>query len=125
MKIYAFSCTRVTKFQNGSEGTDIVKLKVCLLTLSEKSIMSTQETGGGLSKWQIAALIGAPVAAACILGAFYYWRSSRSSEQTDGEKGEGDTSTGASDVPRNEAPEGEENMVCVRKVTCQKNISFS
>ncbi|PFX33618.1 mitochondrial import receptor subunit TOM70-like [Stylophora pistillata] len=72
--------------------------------------MSTQETGGGLSKWQIAALIGAPVAAACILGAFYYWRSSRSSEQKDAEKGEGDTSTGASDVPRNEAPEGEENM---------------
>lgn len=75
--------------------------------------MSTQETGGGLSKWQIAALIGAPIAAACVLGALYYWRSSQSSEQGE----EVDTTTSTSGVPKNEAPESEENMVCVRKIT--------
>lgn len=78
--------------------------------------MSTQETGGGLSKWQIAALIGAPIAAACVLGALYYWRSSQSSEEKDPEKGEEvDTTTSTSGVPKNEALESEENMVCVRK----------
>lgn len=82
--------------------------------------MSTQETGGGLSKWQIAALIGAPIAAACVLGALYYWRSSQSSEQKDPEKGEVDTTTSTSGVPKNEAPESEENMVCVRKIISQK-----
>lgn len=83
--------------------------------------MSTQETGGGLSKWQIAALIGAPIAAACVLGALYYWRSSQSSEQKDPEKGEEvDTTTSTSGVPKNEAPESEENMVCVRKIISQK-----
>lgn len=78
--------------------------------------MSTQETGGGLSKWQIAALIGAPIAAACVLGALYYWRSSQSSEQGE----EVDTTTSTSGVPKNEAPESEENMVCVRKIISQK-----
>ena len=88
--------------------------------------MSTQETGGGLSKWQIAALIGAPIAAACVLGALYYWRSSQSSEQKDPEKGEEvDTTTSTSGVPKNEAPESEENMVCVRKIISQKNPCFS
>ena len=87
--------------------------------------MSTQETGGGLSKWQIAALIGAPIAAACVLGALYYWRSSQSSEQKDPEKGEVDTTTSTSGVPKNEAPESEENMVCVRKIISQKNPCFS
>ena len=83
--------------------------------------MSTQETGGGLSKWQIAALIGAPIAAACVLGALYYWRSSQSSEEKDPEKGnEVDTTTSTSGVPKNEAPESEENMVCVRKIISQK-----
>lgn len=72
--------------------------------------MSTQETGGGLSKWQIAALIGAPIAAACVLGALYYWRSSQSSEEKGPEKGEEvDTTTSTSGVPKNEAPESEEN----------------
>jgi len=75
--------------------------------------MSTQESGGGLTKWQIAALIGAPVAAACILGAFYYWKS----KDQDAEKGtESDkTSKSKSEVPENEAPQGddmsEENLV--------------
>ena len=88
--------------------------------------MSTQETGGGLSKWQIAALIGAPIAAACVLGALYYWRSSQSSEQKDPEKGEEvDTTTSTSGLPKNEAPESEENMVCVRKIISQKNPCFS
>ena len=88
--------------------------------------MSTQETGGGLSKWQIAALIGAPIAAACVLGALYYWRSSQSSEEKDPEKGEEvDTTTSTSGVPKNEAPESEENMVCVRKIISQKNPCFS
>ena len=88
--------------------------------------MSTQETGGGLSKWQIAALIGAPIAAACVLGALYYWRSSQSSEQKGPEKGEEvDTTTSTSGVPKNEAPESEENMVCVRKIISQKNPCFS
>lgn len=80
--------------------------------------MSTQESGGGLTKWQIAALIGAPVAAACILGAFYYWKSSRTSEEDqDAEKGtEGDkASASKSGVPGNEAPQSddvsEENLV--------------
>ena len=83
--------------------------------------MSTQETGGGLSKWQIAALIGAPIAAACVLGALYYWRSSQSSEEKVPEKGEEvDTTTSTSGVPKNEAPESEENMVCVRKIISQK-----
>lgn len=88
--------------------------------------MSTQETGGGLSKWQIAALIGAPIAAACVLGALYYWRSSQSSEQKDPEKGEEvDTTTSTSGVPKNEAPESEENMVCVRKIISQKILVSS
>ena len=88
--------------------------------------MSTQETGGGLSKWQIAALIGAPIAAACVLGALYYWRSSQSSEEKVPEKGEEvDTTTSTSGVPKNEAPESEENMVCVRKIISQKNPCFS
>ena len=75
--------------------------------------MSTQESGGGLTKWQIAALIGAPVAAACILGAFYYWKS----KDQDAEKGkESDkTSKNKSEVPENEAPQdddmSEENLV--------------
>jgi len=75
--------------------------------------MSTQESGGGLTKWQIAALIGAPVAAACILGAFYYWKS----KDQDAEKGtESDkTSKSKSEVPENEAPQdddvSEENLV--------------
>ena len=78
--------------------------------------MSTQESGGGLTKWQIAALIGAPVAAACILGAFYYWKSSQTKDR-DAEKGtESDkTSASKSGVPGNEAPQGddvsEENLV--------------
>ena len=87
--------------------------------------MSTQETGGGLSKWQIAALIGAPIAAACVLGALYYWRSSQSSEEKDPEKGEVDTTTSTSGVPKNEAPESEENMVCVRKIISQKILVSS
>ena len=88
--------------------------------------MSTQETGGGLSKWQIAALIGAPIAAACVLGALYYWRSSQSSQQKDPEKGEEvDTTTSTSGVPKNEAPESEENMVCVRKIISQKILVSS
>lgn len=79
--------------------------------------MSTQESGGGLTKWQIAALIGAPVAAACILGAFYYWKSSQTSKDQDAEKGteSNKTSTSKSEVPGHEAPEGddvsEENLV--------------
>lgn len=67
--------------------------------------MSTQESGGGLTKWQIAAIIGVPVATACVLGAFYYWNSSRSSRQ------QGDTEKGTeseSGVPENEAAEGQE-----------------
>ena len=66
--------------------------------------MSTQESGGGLTKWQIAAIIGVPVATACVFGAFYYWKSSRSSQQQE------DTEKGAeskSGVPENEAAEGE------------------
>lgn len=80
--------------------------------------MSTQESGGGLTKWQIAALIGAPVAAACILGALYYWKSSRTFEEDqDAEKGtEGDkASASKTEVPGNEAPQSddvsEENLV--------------
>ena len=79
--------------------------------------MSTQESGGGLTKWQIAALIGAPIAAACILGAFYYWKSSQTSKDQDAEKGkESDkTSKSKSEVPGNEAPldddVSEENLV--------------
>lgn len=69
--------------------------------------MSTQESGGGLTKWQIAALIGAPVAAACILGAFYYWKSSQTTEKEDAEKGtEGDKAN--SEVPGNEAPQSDD-----------------
>ena len=84
--------------------------------------MSTQESGGGLTKWQIAALIGAPVAAACILGALYYWKSSHTSEDQDAEKGtKGDkTSASKSEVPESEAPQSddvsEENLVM-----CEKN----
>ena len=85
--------------------------------------MSTQESGGGLTKWQIAALIGAPVAAACILGAFYYWKSSQTSEPEgpDAEKGTKGSKAPASksEVPGNEAPQSddvsEENLVNVRK----------
>lgn len=90
--------------------------------------MSTQESGGGLTKWQIAALIGAPVAAACIVGAFYYWRSSQSSEKKDAEKGtEGDKSSSSkSDVPGNEAPQGddvsEENLVLCKKNSLRPKI---
>lgn len=74
--------------------------------------MNTQESGGGLTKWQIAAIIGVPVAAACVLGAFYYWKSSkRAEQQEDEEKG----TESKSEVPENEAPQGEdaseENMV--------------
>ena len=66
--------------------------------------MSTQETGGGLTKWQIAAIIGAPVAVACVLGAVYYWKSSKGEEhQEDTEKG----TASKSDLPGNEAPQSE------------------
>ncbi|KAL9964039.1 hypothetical protein ACROYT_G027613 [Oculina patagonica] len=89
--------------------------------------MSTQESGGGLTKWQIAALIGAPVAAACILGAFYYWKSSRTSEEDqDAEKGtEGDkASASKSGVPGNEAPQSddvsEENLTPAAKAQATK-----
>ena len=69
--------------------------------------MSTQETGGGLTKWQIAALIGAPVAVACVLGAFYYWKSSHSAVE-DQEGTENDTTSKQSDAPANEAPDSED-----------------
>lgn len=89
--------------------------------------MSTQESGGGLTKWQIAALIGAPVAAACILGAFYYWKSSPTSEDQDAEQGKASDKSAASksDVPGNEAPQGddvsEENLVLCEKCLVQLN----
>ena len=70
-------------------------------------IMSTQETGGGLTKWQIAALIGAPVAVGCVLGAFYYWKSSQSAVE-DQEGTENDTTSKQSDAPANEAPDSED-----------------
>lgn len=68
--------------------------------------MSTQESGGGLTKWQIAVIVGAPVAAACVLGAFYYWKSSQSPAEghEDAEKG----TKSKSDVPGNEAPQAED-----------------
>lgn len=88
--------------------------------------MSTQESGGGLTKWQIAALIGAPIAAACILGAFYYWKSSQTSKDQDAEKGkEGDeTSKSKSEVPGNEAPQdddvSEENLTPAAQAAATK-----
>ncbi|KAJ7378009.1 Mitochondrial import receptor subunit TOM70 [Desmophyllum pertusum] len=88
--------------------------------------MSTQESGGGLTKWQIAALIGAPVAAACILGAFYYWKSSPTSEDQDAEQGKASDKSAASksDVPGNEAPQGddvsEENLTPAARAQATK-----
>ena len=82
--------------------------------------MSTQESSGSLTKWQLAIIVGAPVAAVCVLGAFYYWKSSKYSAETqqdDAEKVEHNDKSIASqaDVPGNEAPESEdlleENMV--------------
>lgn len=53
--------------------------------------MSAQESSGSLSKWQIAALIGVPVATACVLGGVYYWKTSKASSEDDVEKGETET----------------------------------
>ena len=69
-------------------------------------MMSTQESGGGLTKWQIAALIGVPVATACVLGALYYWKSSKSA-QARGDAEKGTASEGG--VPENEAPKENED----------------
>ena len=62
--------------------------------------MSTQESSSGLTKWQIALLIGAPVAAACVIGAVCYMRSERPSEKKDlgaGVKAEQEKTTPASE----------------------------
>ena len=80
--------------------------------------MSTQESGGGLTKWQIAVLVGAPVAAACILGAFYYWKSSQTSKDQDAEK---EKERDKSEVPGNEAPKGDD--VSEENLVAWKNIS--
>ena len=69
--------------------------------------MSTQETGGGLTKWQIAALIGVPVAVGCVLGAFYYWKTSESAVE-DQEDTENDVTSKQSDASANEAPDSED-----------------
>lgn len=67
--------------------------------------MSAQESSGGLSKWQIAALIGVPVASAFALGAFYYWKSSKSSEEEeDAERG----TSGQKDITESETSESKE-----------------
>ena len=76
--------------------------------------MSAQESSGGLSKWQIAALIGVPVASAFALGAFYYWKSSKSSEEEeDAERG----TSGQKDITESETSESkeadDENRVCL------------
>lgn len=69
--------------------------------------MSTQETGSGLTKWQIAALIGVPVAVGCVLGAFYYWKTSESAVE-DQEDTENDVTSKQSDASANEAPDSED-----------------
>ena len=69
--------------------------------------MSTQETGGGLTKWQIAALIGVPVAVGCVLGAFYYWKSSQRAVE-DQEDTENDVTSKQSDSSANEVPDSED-----------------
>lgn len=71
-------------------------------------MMSTQESGGGLTKWQIAALIGVPVATACVLGALYYWKSSKSAQAREDAE-EGTASEGS--VPPKEKEDTKENGV--------------
>lgn len=65
--------------------------------------MSTQETSSGLSKWQIALLVGTPVAAACVFGAVWYYRRSGKTdsdleENADEAKNKGATSEEKSNV---------------------------
>ncbi|XP_015765073.1 PREDICTED: mitochondrial import receptor subunit TOM70-like [Acropora digitifera] len=66
--------------------------------------MSAQESSGSLSKWQIAALIGVPVATACVVGGFYYWKTSKASSEDDVEKGE----TGTADDETAESKDASE-----------------
>lgn len=71
--------------------------------------MSAQESSWSLSKWQIAALIGVPVASACVLGGFYYWKTSKASSEGDVEGGETGT---AEDETAESKDTNEENRVC-------------
>ncbi|XP_001637299.2 mitochondrial import receptor subunit TOM70 isoform X1 [Nematostella vectensis] len=43
--------------------------------------MSSQQSSSGFEKWQIALLIGAPVAVVCVAGAVWYWRNSQEGEE--------------------------------------------
>ena len=45
--------------------------------------MSSQDTTGGLTKWQLALLVGVPVAAVCVGAAVYYWKPSPHSAAED------------------------------------------
>ena len=52
-----------------------------------ESSSSSSRSEGGLSKWQVAVLVGVPVAAVAVAGVFVYlWRRSRTraAQETDG-----------------------------------------
>lgn len=84
--------------------------------------MSAQESSGSLSKWQIAALIGVPVATACVLGGFYYWKTSKASSEDDVEKGE----TGTADDETAESKDtSEENRVCIQNEMVSADLQLA
>ena len=64
--------------------------------------MSTQETTTSLSKWQIALLVGAPVAAVCVFGAVWYFRRSSNTDSDPEENADEDKNkTSASEEKSN------------------------
>lgn len=77
--------------------------------------MSTQESSSGLTKWQLALLIGAPVAAACVIGAVWYMRSS--CNKTDPESEENVKQKKNESAASEEKSTADENMASIKRRT--------